>query len=202
MGSEGNSTAKENVVDLKTLDDKKKGMDKKTETGKKAGMKTGLLNIILKYKLIIIIFLVSVLLLFGGFIVWKKVFSSGHKSKENLKSEIKEEEVFIPGINEMPIAIAPLGDFIVSLNDSSNEKHYLKTSLSVELDKQEAVNEIKLREVQIKDIVIGVISSRDSVIILNPQEKDNIKKELQKAINLLLVKGKITNVYFTEFVAQ
>ncbi|MBI5416530.1 flagellar basal body-associated FliL family protein [Candidatus Poribacteria bacterium] len=167
--------------------------------------KDALLKLILKYKLIILIGFLAIILIIGGFFVWKKFFASTKQNKEIKKDEtiVKNGEQKILGINELPGSIISLGQFIVNLNDFT-EKHILKIGISIEMESVNSDNdaEVKVREAQLKDIVISIVSTRNSVDILTPQEKEKMKKELLAGINGALKKGKVVNIFFTDFVVQ
>lgn len=94
-----------------------------------------------------------------------------------------------------------IGNFTVNLADV-NERFFVKAGVAVEASDEEAAAELTTRGPQLKDIVIGVLSSRTMADISNPDGKEAVKKEIRDKINRLLPKGKVRNVFFTEFVFQ
>ncbi len=97
-----------------------------------------------------------------------------------------------------------LGDFTVNLADTE-ESHYLRCSIQVEENYGSAPefgDEIGARKAQLRDIIIGVLTSKTSTNLKTPDGKDALKEELKERINSVLAKGQIANVYFTEFAVQ
>ncbi len=170
----------------------------KSNTENTSKVKKNPLELVIKYRKLILFIIVVIALIVVIFFVVKKLYFN-----KNIKVEVPENRIEedIPGIKNYPESVISLGEFIVNLN-SLSEKHYLKVSISLELDKKETEAEIKMREAQLKDMIIGMISTRNSEDILKQAEKDKIKKEIINSINLLLQKDKVLNVYFTDFVVQ
>ncbi|MDI6870359.1 MAG: flagellar basal body-associated FliL family protein [Bacillota bacterium] len=94
-----------------------------------------------------------------------------------------------------------IGSFTVNLADEG-ERLYLKAGVAVEVSNAEAGAELTSRDPQVKDIVLSVLSSRTMAEVAKPEGREAVKKEIRDRINRLLTKGKVRNVFFTEFVFQ
>ncbi|MGE5552333.1 MAG: flagellar basal body-associated protein FliL [Betaproteobacteria bacterium] len=94
-----------------------------------------------------------------------------------------------------------IGDFTVNLADDG-ERVYLKAGVAVELSNAEAQTELTSRDPQVKDIVISVLSAKTMVEVAGRDGKEVVKKEIRDRLNRLLTKGRVRNVFFTEFVFQ
>lgn len=91
--------------------------------------------------------------------------------------------------------------FIVSVFDRE-KVHYLKVVLSLELSEEGIKEEIAAKNPQIRDAMIFVLSDFTLRELLDNQAKNLLKEILIKTLNKILGKGKIINVYFTEFTIQ
>jgi flagellar FliL protein len=61
---------------------------------------------------------------------------------------------------------------------------------------------LKLRQPQLRDVVLLLLSSKTLEEIQGTEGKIILRRELVLRINQVLQKGKIRNLYFTEFVIQ
>ena len=98
-------------------------------------------------------------------------------------------------------AIADLDPFIVNLADSP-EVRYLKVTMKLEMESLGAVEDVKARTPQIRDAILVLLSSLDSVTARSPQGKYKLREDVTQRINGLLPKKPVKMTYFTEFVIQ
>lgn len=93
-----------------------------------------------------------------------------------------------------------LDPFIVNLTGDVNR--YLKVVVVLQLSDKNVAEEIANRSPQIKDAVITLLSSKTAEEILTVQGKYDLKMEMTKRINALLMTGVVRKLYFVEFVIQ
>ena len=105
------------------------------------------------------------------------------------------EEVFTLG------PVYSTSEFTVNLAET-NGMRYLKTQLSLEVDKKKVLKELGDKLPALEDTIITVLSKQRVSDLDNVDGKENIKKELQKNINKILVNGEVINIYFNHFVWQ
>ena len=98
-------------------------------------------------------------------------------------------------------AIADLDPFIVNLADSP-EVRYLKITMKLELTNASAADEITARTPQIRDAILVLLTSLDSVTARSPQGKHKLREDVTARINGLLPKKSVKTAYFTDFVIQ
>jgi flagellar FliL protein len=151
------------------------------EEGKKSGGKK---------KLILILIPVLLLLIGGGGGAYFFVF---HK-----KSEAKKA---VPVAPKKLGIMYDLGSFLVNLADK-NANTYAKVSITIELSNQKVQEEVVKRLPIIKDAVINLLSSKTYNEIRTPEGKEELRLELIKRINAILVTGGVQNIYFTQFIVQ
>lgn len=105
------------------------------------------------------------------------------------------------GDKEMVGIINRMDPFIVNLNEVDASR-YLKLTMEVEVTSEEAVKELDKRGPQIRDMAVGILSSKSFADIQGADGKYRLKEELMFAINKVLAAGQVKRIYFTAFVVQ
>ncbi|MBF0227454.1 MAG: flagellar basal body-associated FliL family protein [Desulfobacterales bacterium] len=95
----------------------------------------------------------------------------------------------------------PLESFIVNLKDSGGTR-YLKTTMELELDSDGAKAELDARKPELKNSIIFILSSKTMDEIQDVDGKIILTRELMNRINQMIKKGRVKNIYFTEFIIQ
>lgn len=114
---------------------------------------------------------------------------------ETQAAEHKEEKQFVG-------KVIPLETFIVNLAGSKGRK-VAKVMMELELKDNKDKNvadEIDKRKAQVRDIIIIILSAKKYEEISTKEGIENLKNEIKDTINSFLTNGKITNVFFTEFI--
>ncbi len=127
-----------------------------------------------------------------------------------LKPAPVPEEELDPGIN-VPVPeivqsteIGPMieiKEFIVNII-SEDGRHYVKAALTLEINKEEAVDEVNKRMPQIRDAILLLVGNKTYEELHDLQGKKQLKAELVSKINSFLQNGKVRAIYFTDFVVQ
>lgn len=97
--------------------------------------------------------------------------------------------------------IFPLDPFIVNIYDGQ-ELRYLKVKVELEMIGPAIKAELEGRLAPIRDSVLILLSAKTLQDIQDVQGKNTLKDEILGAINKNIPPGKITKVYFTDFVVQ
>ncbi|HPC47644.1 MAG TPA: flagellar basal body-associated FliL family protein, partial [Deltaproteobacteria bacterium] len=95
----------------------------------------------------------------------------------------------------------PLDPFIVNLADAQGQR-YLKAVVQLETDNPAAEAEINTKLPQVRDEILMILSNKTFDDVASVAGKRMLKREIAQAVNRYLVEGRVTNVYFTEFVVQ
>ncbi|MFN8792388.1 MAG: flagellar basal body-associated protein FliL [Bdellovibrionales bacterium] len=99
--------------------------------------------------------------------------------------------------------VVPMETFIVNLAGSKGRR-VAKVNMELELKEAEGEGkiaaEIEQRKAQIRDIIIIILSSKSYEEVSSREGKDNLRSEIKDTINSFLTTGKISNVFFTEFI--
>lgn len=117
------------------------------------------------------------------------VIKGEHETQEK---ESKEEKSFVG-------KVIPLETFIVNLQGTKGRK-VVKVNMELELKGDGVAEEIEKRKAQIRDIIIIILSSRPYEEVSTRDGKDNLKNDIKDTVNSFLTKGKVSNVFFTEFI--
>ncbi len=152
--------------------------------------------------LLMVLAVVNMLVVVGvGFMLWqgKKKEAAEPKIEHVIKGEheaqmadAKEEKSFIG-------KIIPLETFIVNLSGSKGRR-IAKVNMELELEGDQIQDEIEKRKAQVRDIIIIILSSKTYDDVADRDGKDALRAEIKDTVNAFLTKGKISNVYFTEFI--
>lgn len=93
----------------------------------------------------------------------------------------------------------PLETFLVNVSGTRGRK-LLKINMELEVSNNEVAEEIEKVKPKIRDYVIIIASSKTFQEISTREGKDALRNEIMTQINLFLTKGKILNVFFTEWI--
>ena len=148
----------------------------------------------------VLIIIISVTVLFMGavgggfFILWNKIaqLPQGPATVEELP--VQEEEN----------AIGPLyalDTMIVNLADHGG-KRYLRVTMALELSDPEVVATIESRLPKVRDAVLMILPTKTYDDVSTTDGKIALRNEVMEKINALITKGRVNNIYFTEFVVQ
>ncbi len=98
-----------------------------------------------------------------------------------------------------PGRIVPLETFIFNIQGARGRR-IAKVNMQFEVDSAAVQEEIDKKKAQIRDIVIITLSSKGFEEISSRDGKEAIRSEIQDTVNAFLTKGKVTKIFFTEFV--
>ncbi len=114
---------------------------------------------------------------------------------EALKMEAHEDKEFVG-------KVVPLETFVINLANSKGRK-VAKINIELELfdnEGQSVADEIDKRKAQVRDMILIILSSKSYDEVSNRDGKDELRTEIKDNLNSFLNNGKITNVFFTEFI--
>ncbi len=147
-------------------------------------------------KKMILMILVGILLLGGGGgAAW--FFMGGKDEKPNAH----EEQAKAEGAHEEPGPIMELEPFLLNLADR-DELRFLKVSIKLELDRPEEKTDFQNKVPAIRDALLVLLSSKESQILRTVNGKRRVREEIMTRVNGVMSKGKIANVFFTDFIIQ
>ena len=144
---------------------------------------------------IIVIGILALCLAGGGLYVWKGgLLSKFSGKKEASTSQAGSEKSEIGSIYELEA-------FIVNLTGGAGN-NYLKVKINLELNNAELKTEMDKRLPQFRDAILSLLSSKTYSEVKTLEGKSQIRAEILTTLNQYLKTGKITNVYFSDFIVQ
>lgn len=143
------------------------------------------------------VFLLIVVAMGGGFfMMWNKMSSMNVVNSEEVENETEvEEDVETMGPTKK------LETFIVNLADKGGTR-YLRVSMDLELENEEAVKVVEKRLPKIRDAILMILPTKKYEDIGTVEGKSVLRNEMLTKLNELMKPEEIRNIYFTEFVVQ
>jgi len=133
----------------------------------------------------------------GLFMMWNKLSALNTQSVANAG-----EQHYNAASLEQPLGpIFSLDTFIVNLADKGGNR-YLRVTMDLELGNPELETEVTKRLPQVRDSILMILPTKRFEDISTVQGKTALRDEMLATLNEYLAQGKITNIYFKEFVVQ
>ncbi|MEI7973769.1 MAG: flagellar basal body-associated FliL family protein [Bdellovibrio sp.] len=146
--------------------------------------------------------LINMIVVLGvGFMVWqgKKKEAAAPKIEHVIQGEAQTQEAEKSKVEQLQGRLIPLETFIVNLAGSKGRR-VAKVNMELEVTGDNIVTEIEQRKAQIRDIIIIILSAKNYDQLSSKEGKDGLRSEIKDSVNGWLTKGKIEEVYFTEFI--
>lgn len=160
-----------------------------------------------KGKIIAIIIVVFVLLIAGLVVAFMFLTQTPEESTQaavgNSNAPQAQESV-MSETNARFLRIGPifqLDTFIVNLL-SQGGRRYLKINIGLEMTTPNLENELNAKRALLRDIIIGVLTSKSPEDLSTTRGKDKMKEEIAQRLNENLVDGKIRNVFISDMAIQ
>lgn len=152
-------------------------------------------------KILVLLIGVMMLLLLGLggglFMMWNKLSALNAQSMANASVQGGSTSN-----QDHPVGpIFSLETFIVNLADKGGNR-YLRVTMDLELGNPEMESEVSQRLPQVRDSILMILPTKRFEDISTAQGKTALRDEIMETMNAYLLKGKITNIYFKEFVVQ
>ncbi|MGX2983478.1 flagellar basal body-associated FliL family protein [Helicobacter sp. 23-1045] len=162
-----------------------------------------------KGKIIVIIIVVLLLLIAGLVVAFMFLTQTPEESAQavagNSNAPQQTQTSNVMGeTNARYLRIGPifqLDQFIVNLL-SQGGRRYLKISIGLEMTTANLENELNAKRALVRDIIIGILSSKSPEDISTTRGKDKMKEEIVQRLNENLVDGKIRNVFISDMAIQ
>jgi len=151
-------------------------------------------------KKMMVLGLVGVLLLGGGGgAAW--FFMGGQKEEGEKHAKNDNGDDHGGKHAEEPGPVVELEPFLLNLADR-DELRFLKVSIKLELDRPEEKTDYQNKVPAIRDALLVLLSSKESQLLRTVNGKRRIREEIMTRVNGVMSKGKISNVFFTDFIIQ
>jgi flagellar FliL protein len=148
--------------------------------------------------LLIGVMMMLILGLGGGlFMMWNQLSALNAQSVADAGGQPDE----VVSLEQSLGPIFSLDTFIVNLADKGGTR-YLRVTMDLELGNSELEDELYKRLPQVRDSLLMILPSKRFEDISTVQGKTALRDEMLEALNGYLGQGKITNIYYKEFVVQ
>lgn len=95
----------------------------------------------------------------------------------------------------------PMQAFIVNISDTKEER-YLKVVMQLEVSDASVIAELEQIKPRLRDSIIDLLTSKPYKDLIDLSGKQRLREDIAGRVNNALSRGKITKVYFTDFVMQ
>ena len=95
----------------------------------------------------------------------------------------------------------PLEPFIVNIYDGQ-EIRYLKLKVEFEMANSEVKGDLDGKVAPLRDAILILLTTKTMQEIQDLQGKNTLREQILGAVNKIIPPGKVTKVYFTDFVVQ
>jgi flagellar FliL protein len=102
-----------------------------------------------------------------------------------------------PGVS----TVFTLEPFIVNIYDGQ-ELRYLKVKVELEMSNPAVKPELEGHLAAIRDAILVVLTTKTLQEIQDAQGKNQLREDILTAISKIVAQGKVSKVYFTDFVVQ
>ena len=158
-----------------------------------------------KKRLIIIGAAVAALVVIGGASAFFLSGSSaGAKPGETAKVEAKAEGGHgeaKPGESPGASSVYPMEPFIVNIYDGQ-EIRYLKLKVEFEMANAMVKGDLDAKVAPLRDAILILLTTKTMQEIQDLQGKNQLREQILGAVGKIIPAGKVTKVYFTDFVVQ
>lgn len=99
------------------------------------------------------------------------------------------------------VAIWPMEAFIINIADTNGER-YLKLVIQLEISDASVIPELELLKPRLRDSILDLLTPKTYKDLMDLAGKQRLREDIAGRVNNILSKGKVTKVYFTDFVVQ
>lgn len=98
-------------------------------------------------------------------------------------------------------AIFVVKDVIVN-PAGTNGTRFLLTTVGFEVNSPEVQKELEAKEVQVRDILNTILTSKGLDELVDPGQREALRTEISERVNGALRSGSLSSVYFSKFIIQ
>ncbi len=129
----------------------------------------------------------------GGYSEGKEKSSDAYASAESKAEDEPDPEFIGPVVDLEP--------FVLNLADH-DQLRYLKVAIKLQLDRPQEETDFTIKLPAIRDALLVLLTSKESRSLRTVDGKMLVRHEIGGRVNTIMKKGKIQQVYFTEFIIQ
>jgi len=118
--------------------------------------------------------------------------------------QIEEVKVDIAIGDEPERVYQEMGEFLVNPADAATDAglRFIKTNISLGVSPASVYGQLEAQNPKLRDAIITIMTAKPVEQLDAPEDREFIKDEIRFAINKLLKRGEVLQVYFSEFIIQ
>ncbi len=149
----------------------------------------------------VVLLLVLLLLAGGGGAAYWFLMGPGAVSEDDPLEQEGDQAARQEARTEFVPEIVTLDPFVVNLADPLGRR-FLRMTLDVEVLNRAAIADVQRNNSRIRDAVILLLAGKSFTDLASMEGKITLKNQIVERLNQIVGGGRVTNVYFTEFVVQ
>lgn len=106
-----------------------------------------------------------------------------------------------PAEKPVVISIWPMDAFVINIAETNGER-YLKLVIQLEVSDPAVGPELDQLKPRIRDTILDLLTPKTYKDLMDLAGKQRLREDIAGRINNILQRGKVTKVYFTDFVIQ
>jgi flagellar FliL protein len=106
-----------------------------------------------------------------------------------------------PAEKPVVISILPMDPFVINIAETNGER-YLKIVIQLEVSDPAVGSELEQLKPRIRDSILDLLTPKTYKDLMDLAGKQRLREDIAGRINNILQRGKVTKVYFTDFVIQ
>jgi len=95
----------------------------------------------------------------------------------------------------------PMDAFIINIAETNGER-YLKIVMQLEVSDPAVVTELEQLKPRLRDSILDLLTPKTYKELMDLSGKQRLREDIAGRVNNILQRGKVTKVYFTDFVVQ
>ena len=97
-----------------------------------------------------------------------------------------------------------MGEFIINPADTSSGRglRFVRTQISLGISPASVYGQLEAQQPKLRDVIIRILSAKQVDQLDDPEDREFIKDEIRFAVNRMLRRGEVLQVYFSEFIIQ
>lgn len=113
------------------------------------------------------------------------------------KMESKKPSIEKPVV----LSIWPMDAFVINIADTNGER-YLKIVIQLEVSGPDVIPELEQLKPRLRDSILDLLTPKTYKELMDLAGKQRLREDIAGRVNNILQRGKVTKVYFTDFVVQ
>jgi len=146
-----------------------------------------------------IIQLIAVYFLTANVLIPKMQGTSSEVAADSTYAEVTDEANVEVGTEEM-------GKFVIDdliINPAGTDgKRFLLSSIGFDIKTEQNQQELKAKEILVKDAIISILSSKNVLQLGNSLYRDTLKTEISGKVRELLPAVTLNTIYFSKYILQ